>query len=162
MRPGRARIEHLRHDYPRIQQERGSRVPDRRPSIQIHPRSDKWMPADDQARVVADEVDRLDLSVRTGTYAWFGTAARNLRPFRPAPFDDPPWAHTPDSKFIWGWVPIGCPHRGGDAWRHEPVAVSADSRAGQREAEQQPRVWGKRSRGCRRTPVVPTRPVWKA
>ena len=77
MRPGWARIEPLRHDCPRIQQERGSRVPHRRPSIQIHPRSDELMPADDQARVVADEMDRLDLSVLTGTYAWFGTAARN-------------------------------------------------------------------------------------
>ena len=35
MRPERARIEPLRHDCPRIQQERGSRVPHGRLSIQI-------------------------------------------------------------------------------------------------------------------------------
>ncbi len=77
MRPGRARIEPLRHDCPRTQQERGSRVPDRRPPIQIQPLLDDWIPADDLARVVADEVDRLDLSCLTGTYSWYGTAARN-------------------------------------------------------------------------------------
>ena len=78
MRPGRVRIEPLRQVCLRIQQERGSQVPDRRQGLQIQPSSDDWIPADDQARVVADEMDRLDLSVLTGTYAWFGTAARNL------------------------------------------------------------------------------------
>ena len=78
MRPGWAMIEPLRHDCPRIQQERGSRVPDRRPLLQFQPSLDDWIPADDLARVGANEVDRLDLSGLTGTYAWFGTAARNL------------------------------------------------------------------------------------
>ena len=77
MRPGWARIEPLRHDCPRIHQERGSRVPDRRQGLQIQPSLDDWIPADGLARVGADEVDRLDLSVQKGSYLWIGTAARN-------------------------------------------------------------------------------------
>ena len=128
--------------------------------LQFQPSLDDWIPANDLARVGANEVDRLDLSGLTGTYAWFWDGGEE-------PCGHPELrlltsrqdSHT-GFKIHLGLGSIGCPHRGGDAWRHEPVAASADSRAGQSEAEQE--GLGEEIQAALAGTGRANEPVWKA